>query len=78
MISENVATAKARLSRLINAALDGEEVLLCKNGVPVVRLVPVHPSSQEDPCRVIPNLVIDVGDEALKPLDSEEWGELTE
>ncbi len=55
-----------------------EEVLLCKNGVPVVRLVPVHPSSQEDPCGIRPNLVIDVGVEALKPLEPEEWGEPAE
>ncbi len=46
MISENIAIAKARLSRLVNTALDGEEVLLCKDGVPAVRLVSVHPSSQ--------------------------------
>ena len=78
MINENIAVAKAKLSSLVNAALDGEEVLLCKDGVPAVRLVPVHPASHADPCRAIARLTIEVGDEALKPLESEDWGELAQ
>ena len=35
MIAENIAHAKPRLSELVNAALAGEEVVLCKNGTPV-------------------------------------------
>jgi prevent-host-death family protein len=37
----NVQDAKAQLSRLLDAALLGEEVLIAKAGKPVVRLVPV-------------------------------------
>lgn len=76
MRKENIATAKAQLSRLVNAALAGEEVLLCKDGTPVVRLTPVRPAGHGDPCRVIPDLVVDVGEEAAKPLESDEWGDL--
>lgn len=77
MISINIAPAKAKLSKLVNSALEGEEVIICKDGKPVVRLVPIRTISEEDPCRVIPELTITVGDEAIKPLDPEDWGNLT-
>ena len=37
----NIGEAKAQLSRLIAAALRGEEVVIDKDGVPQVRLEPV-------------------------------------
>ncbi|MBZ0092390.1 MAG: type II toxin-antitoxin system prevent-host-death family antitoxin [Sulfuricellaceae bacterium] len=37
----NLYEAKARLSQLVQAALDGEEVLIARAGKPAVRLVPV-------------------------------------
>lgn len=37
----NVHEAKAQLSRLIEQALRGEEVVIARNGVPAVRLVQV-------------------------------------
>lgn len=37
----NVQDAKAQLSRLINAAILGEEVIITKAGKPCVRLVPL-------------------------------------
>jgi prevent-host-death family protein len=37
----NVQDAKAQLSKLLDAAMLGEEVLIAKAGKPVVRLVPV-------------------------------------
>ncbi len=36
-----IHAAKTHLSRLIEAALNGEEVVIAKGGKPVVRLVPV-------------------------------------
>ena len=42
----NIGEAKAQLSRLIAAALRGEEVVIDKDGVPQVRLTPV-PAAQE-------------------------------
>ena len=38
----NVAEAKARLSELIDAALEGEEVVISRRNVPVVRLTAVE------------------------------------
>ena len=37
----NVHAAKTQLSRLIEAALAGEDVVIARGSVPVVRLVPV-------------------------------------
>jgi prevent-host-death family protein len=39
----NIADAKARLSSLVEAALNGEDVTLARNGKAMVRLVPVGP-----------------------------------
>lgn len=38
----NLYEAKTHLSQLVQAALDGEEVLIARAGKPAVRLVPVH------------------------------------
>ena len=40
MIQENIYSAKTQLSRLIEKALEGEEVVIAKAGKPVARLVP--------------------------------------
>ena len=37
----NMLEAKSQLSRLVKAALEGEEVVIASNGEPMVRLVPV-------------------------------------
>ncbi len=37
----NIADAKAQLSRLLDAAVSGEEIIIAKRGQPYVRLVPV-------------------------------------
>ena len=76
MTKTNIAPAKAKLSSLVNKALEGEEVLICKHGVPVVRLVPVQPVSQGDPCRSIPELSVHVTEPAVGPLTDDDWGEL--
>ena len=41
MTKVNVHEAKTNLSKLIEKAKNGEEVVIAKNGVPEVRLVPV-------------------------------------
>jgi prevent-host-death family protein len=43
----NVHAAKTQLSRLIDDAVNGEEVVIAKAGRPVVRLVPVDNELQE-------------------------------
>jgi prevent-host-death family protein len=42
MPTVNVHAAKSQLSRLLNAAVAGEEVIIAKAGKPIVRLVPVQ------------------------------------
>jgi len=43
MRQENIYAAKAQLSKLVQAALDGEEVWIARAGEPMVRLVPGKP-----------------------------------
>ena len=38
----NIQEAKTTLSRLINAAMQGEEIIIANRGMPVVRLEPVR------------------------------------
>jgi prevent-host-death family protein len=38
----NIHEAKSQLSKLVDRALDGEEVIIARAGTPVVRLVPVR------------------------------------
>ena len=38
----NVYQAKTHLSKLLQDAMDGEEVIIARDGVPLVRLVPVR------------------------------------
>lgn len=37
----NMFEAKSQLSKLVKAALEGEEVIIASNGKPVVKLVPL-------------------------------------
>lgn len=46
MIMENMYQAKTHLSRLVEKALEGEEVILAKAGKPLVRLVPYEEKSE--------------------------------
>lgn len=43
MQTSNLHQAKTHLSRLVDAALTGEEVIIARAGIPLVRLVPVTP-----------------------------------
>lgn len=43
----NVRDAKAQLSRLVDAALLGEEVIITRAGEPCVRLVPLEQSPRQ-------------------------------
>jgi prevent-host-death family protein len=42
----NMHQAKTSLSRLVERALAGEEVVIARNGEPLVRLVPVEKKSE--------------------------------
>ncbi|MCY3661270.1 MAG: type II toxin-antitoxin system prevent-host-death family antitoxin [bacterium] len=73
----NVHEAKTNLSRLLERAHAGEEIILAKAGKPYARLMPLAPDrSGRHPGRV-PDLV--VGPEFFEPLPAEEleaWGTL--
>jgi prevent-host-death family protein len=49
MAEFSVHDAKTNLSRLIAAALAGDEVVIARGNVPVVRLVPVAPRGKRVP-----------------------------
>lgn len=36
----NIYEAKSQLSRLVEAALNGDEIVIARNGDPIIRLVP--------------------------------------
>jgi prevent-host-death family protein len=46
MPTVNVHAAKSQLSRLLDAAVSGEEVIIAKAGKPMVRLVPIEPKKE--------------------------------
>ena len=46
MRQANIYAAKAQLSELVQAALDGEEVWIARAGKPLVRLVPGSPANR--------------------------------
>jgi prevent-host-death family protein len=45
-VEVNIHEAKSNLSKLIERARSGEEVIIAKAGTPMVRLVPVEPSAK--------------------------------
>lgn len=47
----NVHEAKTNLSRLIEQALRGEEVVIARNGVPAVKLVRIEAETKKKPKR---------------------------
>jgi prevent-host-death family protein len=66
-ITCNVAEAKAQLSRLLNAAVRGEDVVIARSGTPLVRLVPVASPQR----RTLGSMPLDVPDELFDPLDDD-------
>lgn len=67
----NVHTAKTHLSRLIERACAGEEIVIARNNEPAVRLVPVEDAT---PCRRRGSLKgeVVVPDSFFDPLPPEE------
>ena len=61
----NVAEAKATLSKLLDDAAKGEDIVIARSGKPIVRLVPV----EEPKWRVLGFLDLDVDESAFAPLD---------
>lgn len=76
MITVNTHEAKSRLSELLAAVEKDEAVLICRNGVPVAKLVPVT-EDQIDPLTPHPELkvVFAPGFDPMEPADESEWPE---
>jgi prevent-host-death family protein len=73
-ITVNVHEAKTHLSRLLEQAHAGEEIILAKAGKPYARLVPLR---SEPPRRRPGRLPGRLGDEFFEPLPASEldaWG----
>lgn len=75
MIAVNMHEAKTTLSKLVQAATSGEDVVLCANGVPKVRLVPILQAPVERNLAPDPSLcpVLSPGYDPAEPLDEEEF-----
>ena len=64
----NVHQAKTQLSRLLEAAHAGEEIILAKGGKPYARLVPLHPPGKR-PLGFVPGRLTEA---FFEPLPEEE------
>lgn len=67
----NVHTAKTQLSKLIEAALRGEEVIIARGNEPVVKIVPIKKQGfkigiLEGKLGTIPDFLEPMSDEDLK------------
>ena len=75
----NIGEAKAQLSKLIAAALRGDEVVIDKDGVPQVRLEPIVKKpelSREERDRRIDEILARIDEISLKEGPSDlEWDE---
>lgn len=47
MAMVNIHEAKTQLSRLLERVLGGEEIIIAKAGVPIARIVPIEPSTED-------------------------------
>ena len=75
MITVNMHEAKSSLSQLVQAVEErGEEVVLCRNGRPVARLVP-HAGEAVDHFRRDPRRAGVILEDPVAPLPPEAWPE---
>jgi antitoxin (DNA-binding transcriptional repressor) of toxin-antitoxin stability system len=65
----NVHEAKTHLSRLIEAALKGEEVIIARNNEPVVRLEALPGGRPRRRVGTAPGLVVRMEDDFDDPVD---------
>jgi len=73
MITVNIHQAKSSLSQLVQAVEErGEEVVVCRNGRPVARLVP-HAGGGIDHFRRDPRLAGVLLEDPVAPLPPDAW-----
>ncbi len=66
----NLHDAKTHFSRLVDAAANGEEIIIAKAGVPAARLVPLEPKGKRIKFGVLKGKVR-ISDDFDAPLPSE-------
>lgn len=67
VVQANIHEAKTHLSRLIERALEGDEVVVAKAGKPLIRLMPIQPETARQP-GCAKGLVISMADDFDAPL----------
>jgi prevent-host-death family protein len=70
LMQVTIHSAKTNLSKLIEAALAGEEVVIAKGKIPVVKLVPV--SSSPFKIGILRGQLTGSGPDFLEPMDEDE------
>jgi len=71
--------AKTNLSKLIEQAERGEEVVIARGKKPVVKLVPVEDAPKKRPFGLYKDEAFELGPEFFEPLPDDEleaWGEM--
>ena len=68
----NVHAAKTNLSKLIEEACKGEEVVIARHSVPVVKLVPVHRPETKGQFGSLKGRLV-IPDDFMEPLTSDEF-----
>ena len=69
MIKVTIHQAKTHLSRLIQQALSGEEVVIAKGKTPLVRIEPLREALGERRLGGAPGLVVSMADDFNAPVD---------
>jgi len=65
----NIHEAKSQLSRLIQRSLDGEEVIIARNNLPVIRLQAIKPPVQKRKLGSLQGLIKSIEPDFNAPLD---------
>ncbi len=66
----NVHAAKSTLSKLIAEACKGEEIVIARGSIPVVKLAPLHPEAERQFGSLKGRLVLP--EDFIEPLTSDE------
>jgi prevent-host-death family protein len=73
-----VHDAKTNLSKLIQSAERGEEIIIARGKDPVVRMVPIKPTPGKRPLGLYKDEAFELGPEFFEPLPDDEleaWGQ---
>lgn len=74
----NLHEAKTHLSRLVEAAARGEEIIIAKAGKPMARLVPLRPSARRERKPGVLKGKIWIAEDFDAPVTAEELSEWTD